>query len=256
MHPMLAFVGTYGPNIASWLLAHSGELGDAGARVVRPVMAAITDPSASVDRIGPTLVSLQNGRTEVIGLLHQHTTRLDGITTAVDGVGRSVENVAQSIGVLTSLSMVGLGLSVLSQVHIAWQFAALTSRIEKIDNEVRAIRELLHQQHRAQLEQGLDDLRRAERVTGSDPVAGQTLTLDARRALAGSRALYTQQLTGHLSPPTRQTPAYLWTLARHLTTAALGEATCYLHLKQPHQAADVLRSAIQPLRAHAVAVFG
>ena len=119
MHPLLAFAGTYGPNIASWLLAHSGELGDAGARIARPVMAAITDPSSSLDRIGSALVAQNADRQEVIGLLHQHTTQLDGIGVAVDGVGRAVDNVAQSIGVLTSLTMVGLGLSVLSQVQIA-----------------------------------------------------------------------------------------------------------------------------------------
>lgn len=256
MHPLLAFAGASGPNLASWLLAHSGALGDAAARVVRPVMAALADPTGSVERIGPALVAVRNGQTEVLGVLHRHTAELDGIAAAVDGVGRAVDTVARTTDLLAALSMVGLGLTVLSQVHIAAQFAALTRRIERIDRDVREIRELLHQQHRAQLEQGLDDLSRAGQVEGSDPIAGRTLRLDARRALAGSRAVYTQQLAGHLAPPPRPAPAHLWMLARHLTTAALGEATCYLHLDQPHQAADVLRAALQPLRAHAAVVFG
>ncbi len=256
MHPLLAFAGVYGPRIASWLLAHSSELGDAGARVVRPVMAALTDPGASVDRIGSTLVSLQNGQVEVIGLLHQHTTRLDGIGVAVDGVGRAVDNVAQSIGVLTSLTMVGLGLSVLSQVHVALQFAALTRRIKTIDHNVQAIQQLLMQDRRGRLDRGLDDLYRAEQVAASDPSAGRGYIQDARTALADSRASYARQLAGLLGQPNPEQPAYIWMVARHLTAAALGEATCYLRRQEPRHAADVLRSTVGALRAHATAVFG
>jgi hypothetical protein len=253
MHPLLAFAGTYGPNIASWLLAHSGELGDAGARIARPVMAAFADPSASVDRIGSTLVSIQNGQTEVIGLLHQHTTQLDGITTAVDGVGRSVENVAQSIGVLTSLSMVGLGLSVLSQVHIAWQFAALTNRIKCIDNRVQAIQEMLEQKEHAHLDAGLIKLEKAE--TRSDPKWSHDFTAGALSDLTDSRANYARSLSNQLAKPTAGEPAHLWMLARHLTTALLGEALCHLRLGQPDLAVAVLRSGLCVLTRHATAVF-
>lgn len=254
MHPLLTFAGRYGPNIASWLLAHSSDLGDAGARVVRPVMAAFTDPSASVDRIGPALVSIQNGQTEVIGLLHQHTTQLDGIATAVDGVGRSVENVAQSVGVLTSLTMVGLGLSVLSQVHIACQFAALANRIKSIDNRVRAIQEMLEQRERAALDAGLIKLEKAE--TRTDPKWGHDFTAGALSDLTDSRANYALSLSNQLAKPAAGEPAHLWMLARHLTTALLGEALCHLRLGQADLAVSVLRSGLSVLTKHGAAVFG
>ena len=255
MHPLLVFAGRYGPTLAPWLLAHSEELGNAAARLARPLMAAITDPTASVDRIGSVLVAQQNGHREVIGLLHQHTGQLDVITAAVDGIGSSVDVIGHSIGFLSSLTMVGLGVAVLSQVHIAAQFAALTRRINTIDRGVQAIQELLVQGHRAALHQGLDTLRRAEAVAGSDAHAARQFTYDARQTLSGSRTLYAQQLAALLGQPSRAQTAYTWMVARHLTTATLGEATSYLRIQQPGQAADVLRSGGQSLRAHATAVF-
>src|SRR4051794_23909289 len=102
MNP-LVFAGMYGPQLASWFLAHAAELGDAFARLTRPVMAAVTDPTASLDRIGSALVAQRDGQTEVLGLLHQHTARMDGISAAVDGIGAGQDALGRSVGLLTSL---------------------------------------------------------------------------------------------------------------------------------------------------------
>ena len=255
MHPLLAFAGTYGPGLASWLLANADELGDAAARLTRPALAALTEPTASLDRIGSALVSQRHGQIEVIGLLHQHTTRLDRISTAVDEIGQSIDGLGHSVGLLTTLSMVGLGVSILSQVHLAFQFDRLTRRINAVDRRVRAVQDLLVQEHRAKLAHGLDDLRNAGDVAAADPQAGRQFTFDARLNLAGSRSSYTQQLSDQLANPANVDPLYLWMLARHLTTAALGEVACHLRLNQPDQAAGILRSATGVLTTHASAVF-
>jgi hypothetical protein len=255
MHPLLVFAGTCGPQIASWLLGHATELGQAYARLHHPINASLTDPNASLDRIGSALVAQQNGQTEVIGLLHQHTANLDRITTAVEGIGMSQRSLSQGIGLLSSLSMVGLGLSILTQVHIAFQFAAMTRRINSIDCRIRAIQDLLVQEQRARLSNGLHALQLAEDVAHNDPSAGREFTFAARDDLSGSRASYTQQLIDQLAKHSSSDHPYLWMLSRHLTTATLGETACHLRLIQPEQAVQVLNLGLNVLQQHASVVF-
>ena len=254
MHPILTFGAAYGPEIASWLLAHRAELGDAYERLARPVTASLTDRTATIDRIGSVLVSQQNGQREVLGLLHQNTAKLDGISVAVENVGTAQVALGHSIDALTTLSMVGLGVSVLSQVHIAIQFAALTRRIKTIDRGVKAIQEMLLQQNRAELAHGLDELHKAGESEKTDVSASQEFTLGARRNLAMSRASDSEQLDGQLSPGTPD-PRHLWMLARHLTTAVLGEATALLRMNLPEQAIASLEDGLKTLRRHAAVVF-
>jgi hypothetical protein len=152
--------------------------------------------------------------------------------------------------------MVGLGAAALSQVYLAVPFRALTRRIKTIDARVRAVQEMLTQEHRARLAKGLGDLRTAGEVERADPAAGREFTFAARNDLAGSRAPYAEQLAGQLAAPTPAGPAYLWMLARHLATAALGEAACHLRLGQPEQAAGVLQAAAGAVARQAAVVFG
>lgn len=252
MYPALVFAGTHGPNIAAWLLAHSAELGDAAARVARPVMAAITDPTASLDRIGAALVARQDGRTEVVGLLHQHTSQLDGIAAAVDGVGRSVGDVGQAVGLLTSLSMVGLGMAVLSQAHIAFQFARLTERLKRLEAEVQEVKEMLHAGLRGELDAGLIKLQAGLDLRATAPERAEDRFRRAVDNLTNSGAKYAELLRGGVGARSPQTR---WVLARHLTVAVLGEAAGHTRLGEPAAAAAALERGLAPLREHARAVF-
>lgn len=252
MHPLLVFAGQYGPNIASWLLAHGGELGDASARVIRPVMAAITDPTASVDRIGSALVAQQNGQREVIGLLHQHTAKLDGIATAVDGIGQSVGEINRSIGVLTSLSMVGLGLSALSQIHIAFQFARLTERLNRLEAEVQEIKGMMHADFRGALNAGLTQMEMGLGRQADSPALAAALFHQAINNLTTSTAKYTELLNGGVGSGNVQTR---WMLARHLTVSVLGEVAIYTQLRETGLAVGSLNATLLPLRQHARSVF-
>ena len=71
--------------------------------------------------MGPALVSLQNGQMEVIGLLHRQSDSLGQISAAVDQVLTGQQAIAGSLNMLTTLSMVGLGVSVLSHVALSFQ---------------------------------------------------------------------------------------------------------------------------------------
>lgn len=252
MHPAIPFAVTYGPDLAAWLLAHASELGDAFARLTRPVMAAITDPTASLDRIGSALVAQQNGQAEVLGLLHQHTAKLDGIAAAVDGIGTGQQAVAHSLSLLTSLSIVGLGVAALSQVHLAFQFAALTRRLDRLAAEVRQVKALIQAEYRAELQAGLAKLEKGLHVADVDPDQAATLFGAAANTLTDSSANYAEQLRTQLGAADS---AYLWLLARHLTVSALGEAAAHLRLGQKSLAVRSLETALIPLRDHARAVF-
>ena len=253
MHPILAFAETLGPNIAPWLLAHSGELGDAFGRLAGPVVAAITDPAASVDRVGSALVAQQNGQAEVIGLLHRHTTTLDGIAAAVDGVGVSVDGVARSAGLLGSLSMVGLGVSVLAHAHLAFQFDRLTRRLQRLEAEVGQVREMMHADFRGALNAGLFKLKSGIDAGPNAPDRAGELFRNAIDNLTDSRARYTELLRGGVGAGN---PQARWVLARHLTVAVLGEASGHIRLGEADAAVVSLEHGLGPVREHARAVFG
>ncbi|MBN9523762.1 DEAD/DEAH box helicase family protein [bacterium] len=144
MHPALAFAGTHGPGLAAWLLANADALGAAFARLVHPVTAALTDPAASLARIGATLVAQRDGRVEVIGLLHRHIARPDAVAAGVVDAGEALDRVEAGIGYLTFLSAAGLGLSALTQAHLAVQFASLTRRLDRLLAESRELKAILH----------------------------------------------------------------------------------------------------------------
>ncbi|WP_439626851.1 hypothetical protein [Gemmata sp.] len=252
MYPLLAFAGAYGPNIASWLLAHSGELGDAAARIARPVMAAITDPSSSLDRIGSALVAQNADRQEVIGLLHQHTTQLDGISAAVVGVGQAVGHVGQAVGVLTSLTMVGLGVAALSQAHIAFQFARLTERLKRLEAEVQEIKETMHAGFRGEMSAGLIKLKSALDAQAAAPDRADALFRQAINNLTDSMAKYVELLRGGLGS---RNPHTEWVLARHLTVSTLGQAAAHTRLGEPGSAVQALRFGLPSIREHTRAVF-
>ncbi len=252
MHPMLVFAARYGPTLAPWLLAHSGELGDAAARLTRPVMAAITDPTASIDRIGSALVAQQNGQTEVIGLLHRQADATREVAAAVDGVRDAQEAIAGSANLLTSLSMVGLGMSVLSHGVLSIQLVALTRRLDRLASDVRQIRTMLQAQHRGELTAGLTALQNGIDVLASDPPQATRFFDNAIGKLTGSSANYAEQLRGEAGSGNHD---YLWLLSRHLTVSALSEAACQLQLGHPTLAVRSLETALVRLREHAQAVF-
>jgi hypothetical protein len=251
MIPALAFASTL-PNLAAWLLAHADELGGAFARLRRPVTAALTDPGASVDRVGSALVAHHNGQAQVLGLLHQHSTKLDDIAAAVDGVGDAAAEIDAKLGVLTTLSMISLGVTVLSQVHLAYQFARLAARLDRLLAELRDLKAMLQSDAQSELDAGLIQLKNALDTRPADPEMAAGLFNLAMNNLTRSAAKYAAHLQNGVG---LDSPPFRWVLARSLTVAALGEASVYLHLRKPELAAQALANGLKSLRQHAKSVF-
>ena len=75
---------------------------------------------------------------------------------------------------------------------------------------------------------------------------------EALLALHGSTEFYTGLVSAEISSTDH---AYLWMLARHLSTSAQSQAAAHLRLKQPNFAKNALRKALKPLTSHAQKVF-
>ena len=251
MHPALVFAGTYGPDLAAWLLAHRDDLGDAFDRLSGLVLRALADPvAAPLDRVGGVLVS--NGQAEVIGLLHRQSDTVRDVAAAVDGLAAGQEVLGRSLGLLTSLSMVGLGVSALSYAALAVQLAALTRRLDRLAAEVREVKGLIQADHRARLTAGLALLRSGEVVAPDDPAQAARFYGDAAADLTRAGANYAEQLRAGVGAAD---PGYPWVVVRHLTVAALGEAAAHLRLGRKDLAVAALEAALGPLRGHARGVF-
>ena len=243
MPPALVFAVAYGPDIANWLLGHRAELGDAFERISGPVFDALGDRSASIDRIGGTLASLQQGQTEVIGLLHRHTTKLDDLAATGDAV-------QSGLGLLTTLSMVGLGVSFLSQAHIALQFARLNQRLKRLEADVHEIKEMTHAEFHAPLNAGLIQLKMAGDSGEDSPDRARELYGCAGKDLVNSTARYVKLMGGGPRAPHAAN-----VLRQHLILSALGEVAVHVQLNEPTFAVEALERALDPLRSHARAVF-
>lgn len=85
MHPAFSFTVLYGPQIAGWIFANKEPLAATFDRFGGAVAGSLTGGTQRLDRIGGTLVALDGNQREVIGLLHRHEDKLDGMGRAADG---------------------------------------------------------------------------------------------------------------------------------------------------------------------------
>lgn len=252
MHPAVLFAVQYGPQIAGYLLAHREELGDGWERVARPVTDALGG-TARIDRVGASLVAVRGEQAEVIGLLHRHTGTLDHLTAAVDGVWAGQQAVGRSLDLLTALSAVGLGASVLSNAALQFQLSAISRRLDRLAADLRQVKAMMQSEYRGRLTAGLTMLKDGVDVAAADPRRADGLYTQAAADLTRSSANYAEQLRDAV---TAADPAYPWVVARHLVVSALGQAAAHLRVAGHHPAAvRAIIAALDPLRRHAKAVF-
>lgn len=250
MHPALVFTASYGPRIANWLFARRSDLGEVYTTLVRPISDALGG-AGRIERIGGTLVELRNGQAEAIGLLHQHTDKLDHLATAIDGVWIGQEATRRSLDLLHTVSAISLGLSALSHAVLHFQLRALTRRVERLAVEIRQVKDMLRAEHLGKLTAGLTLFKNGLDVASDDPHRAVSLFDGAAADLTRSSANYAQQL---LAVGTSN-PAYSWVVARHLMVSALAEAAAFLRSGHRLPALRAITTALEPLRLHARAVF-
>jgi X-X-X-Leu-X-X-Gly heptad repeat protein len=158
--PLIEYpAGTATVHMASWLWMNRESLGTAWTKVSDAVMTSLAAPRAEIHRLGSTIISVHDDQTRVLGVLHEHTARLDGIDVAVGGLASGQAALGHSLGVLQNLSMLTLGISAASSLILFRQFLALRAQLARLERTTHRIGVLVEAQQLGQLETGLNQLR-------------------------------------------------------------------------------------------------
>jgi len=243
-------------NLAAFLWQNRQSLGPAFSAVGDLVESALAGPRPEIQRVGTLLVSVRDDQTHVLGLLHQQTTRLDGIADAVAGVARGQAVLAHSLAALQHLSFVTLGLNAVAPLILLHQFRLLGRQLTALGASVRRVQGLIEAQHLGQLETGLSQLQQGvEEIEGGAAGQGRaTLNAKAANNLTLSVNTYAVLLDGELRAA-RPDPAVARVLFRHLAVGLLGEAGCHLALGNTPLARQAIQKRSSLLDAYARAVF-
>ena len=244
MFPTIPYAITYGPAIADWIFGHRKELGEIYRSTLEPILDAIGS-GTTIARIGPVLTAIREDQSQVIALLHHHTHQLHDLTAAT-------AQVADGVGVLTVLSSVGLGISALSQVHMAWQFHRLSKWLERIETQVQELKEIQFAALQGALQAGLGQFKSAREVKSNDPVLSRELLGYASHSLTHSSAKYLELLKGSVGQKSRLVKS---AFAQFLMLSTLGDVAVKLEQGQPNLAIQALQQIRGGLIRHARSVW-
>jgi hypothetical protein len=213
--------------------------------------AAVTNPDGLLRRVGNQLVFGQaDGGERVLAFIEQTTPQVESVERAVGGLQAGQVTLSSSLASLTGVSMVTLGLTALTPVVLSGQFVALNRKLSALQKQVAALQAKFDAAAQAGLETGLgllqmgqDFLDRADRPKAHDRL-NQALPL-CHKAMK----FYGNLLGSALNQPPVD-PGEVRLLARHLSVAVAGVASCQIGLGQDQHAfgqsdpeLDLLRSA-------------
>ena len=237
MPAIIPFLVTYGPSNSTWLVANRKELGETYGTLIEPILDKL-HTGTTIDRVGPVLAEIHGGQARAIGLLHQHTRQLHDASAAAD--------------VLTWVSSVGLGVSVLSHVHLAWQFRRLAKQLRGIQSDVQQLKGMALANLQGKLDAGLTHLKNAIEVKRTDPELSRA-TLNA--ATAALTTVAAQYLANLQSPVARHNPRVAALFAQNMLLATLGDVAVKIEQHQPNLAVQALQGVQSALVTRARSVL-
>ena len=256
--------------LVHWLWQNREQFEPVFRRIGDFAAAAVSDPIGAVRRIGNTIVFGQpDGGSKVIAFIEQTAPKLDRIEQLVTEVqaGQSAmlssleslqvgpHALSSSVASLQSLSMVSLGFTAILPVVLHMQFAALNKRLNALLQAVRSLTKKFDAGKIAELETGIELLRLGmgahEQQKGTD--ARQHYNA-ARRDCLHSVHYFHTLLSDQLAEksPNREE---VRVLARHLSVAVLGVASCHIGLEDDGQAIAQIEAQIPLLQQAARWVF-
>lgn len=128
----------------------------------------VEDPTGSVRRIGDLIVWNGQSRQKVLAGIESLNEKQDRIEGVVRNIETAQIGLASSLGTLTSLSMLSLGVTTLSAGFMMWRLNALNERLKKIGSMVSDILALLTAEQQAHLLRALSNLAKYEHERADD----------------------------------------------------------------------------------------
>jgi hypothetical protein len=243
-------------HVASWLWTNRESLGTAWSRLSDAVSSSLAAPRAEIHRLGSAIVSVGDGQTRVLGLLHEQSTRLDAIDAAVSGLATGQTALGHSLDVLQNLSMLTLGISAASSLVLFRQFHALRAQLSRVERATHRIGTLIEAQQLGQLETGLNQLhegmediqsgRIEQGRAGISHTAANNLVLNVNQhAILLDRELKVSRVDRTV----------VRSLFRHLTVGLMGVAGCHLSLGHPIRAREAISTRMGLIERYAKEVF-
>lgn len=243
-------------HIASWLWMNRDALGTAWTKVSDAVASSLAAPRAEIHRLGSAIVSVHDDQTRVLGVLHEHSARLDGIDAAVSGLASGQAALGYSLGVLQNLSMLTLGISAASSLILFRQFHALRAQLARVERATHRIGTLAEAQQLGQLETGLNQLREGmEDIQSGRTEQGRAgISHNAANNLALNVNQHAILLDRELKS-SRVDRTVVRMLFRHLIVGLMGVAGCHLALGHPARAQEAISTRMGLVEAYAKEMF-
>jgi hypothetical protein len=243
-------------HLASWLWMNREAFGTAWSRVSDHVASSLAAPRAEIHRLGSVIISVRDDQTQVLGVLHEHSARLDGIETAVGGLASGQAALGHSLAVLQNLSMLTLGLSAVSSLILFRQLHALRVQLTRLERTTHRIGALVEAQQLGQLETGLNQLKDGmEDMHAGRADQGRTcISQNAANNLALNVNLHANLLSRELKSG-RAERSVLRLLFRHMTIGLMGVAGCHLALGHTSRANEAISSRMGLIETYAKEMF-
>jgi hypothetical protein len=211
--------------------------------------AALADPGGSLRRVGNALVFGQpDGGGKVFAFIEQTSPRLESIENAVNGLQAGQAAISASLASLQAVSMVSLGLTALTPVVLGVQFVALNRKLAVLQKQIAGLHKKFDAAVVADLRTGLDLLRQGQDFLESRDRANAHNRLTAALPYCiRTMKYFSELLRGELNQ-NRVNRDEVRLLARHLSVAVAGVASCQIGLEQDQHAFDQSRQELVLLR--------
>jgi hypothetical protein len=210
----------------------------------------LSEKGDGVQRTGSTLRRrAADGSSQTLAFLGQTAHQLADIEKAISGgvdAGQQVLSAA-SLQSLQSVSMVTLGLSAITPLILAAQFAYLRKRFNELQKDIRHLEQLLEDRYVSELESGLELLESGARQQNKSRIEGALQKCNDAAVFFANRV---QNAIGE-----QQDRRGILLLSRHLAVAVCGTTRCFVALEEDAEARKTLGARRSALRAAAKAVF-
>jgi hypothetical protein len=245
--------------LAAWLWQNRQEFEPVLRKVGETVDFAgnmLANPEGAVRRAGNLIVFGQPGGGEkVIAFIEQTAPRIEAIEHAVDGLHVGQAAISSSLASLQTISMITLGITALTPVILSVQLVALNRRLGAIQKQIANLHKKFDAAVHAELEAGLEMLRKGQDFLDQRDRVNAYQSLNGALPFCYKTMNYYAKLLGNSLAEAKVNREEARLLARHLSVAVIGVASCHIGLEQDQNAFAKSGVQLDLLRKTAKLVF-